>query len=100
MGIDDSPSYEDVEMDADEAQADEVNGGQGELPDQPMNLVEGSEDRVERLDSAVDSESDPEFTVRRTEPWDPDPVQSTAPALEFEFYNRMRTRAVREDLSV
>ena len=87
---DDSPGYEDVEMDAKQANengGNDGNAGQEEVPDQPMNLVEGSQDRVERLDSAASSESDPEFRVTRTEPWGPDPVQLTA--LEFEFYNRM-----------
>ena len=82
-----------------DAGGDNENEGQDEVPGQPMNLVEGSQERVERLDSAVSSESDPEFTVRRIEPWEADPVQLTA--LEFEFYNRMRTGAAlraREDL--
>ena len=79
---DESPAFEDVVMQA---------GGdqQQEDPDQPMNVVEGSQDRVERLGSAVSSESDPEFTARGPDPWEPNPVQ-LAP-LEFEFYNRMRT---------
>ena len=89
---DDSPAYEDVEMNAggDQRQED---------PDQPMNVVEGSQDRVERLGSAVSSESDPEFTARGQDSWEPSPVQ-LAP-LEFEFYNWTRTRAAlraREDL--
>lgn len=53
--MEDSPAYEDVEM---ETGGTNENEGEGEVPDQPMNLVEGSQDRVERLGSAVSSESD------------------------------------------
>ena len=74
------PEQEQQPNQIDDLEADEANEneGQGGVPDQPMNLVEGSQE----IDSAASSESDPEFTVRRIEPWEPDPVQLTA--LEFE----------------